>query len=341
MLKISIVIPCRNEVQYIQECIEHIYASENFNQWEVGVYIVDGMSDDGTREKIQSLLPAYKGLQLVDNEKQLTPFAFNLGIHAGGKVDFVQIIGARHMVSPNYLQLCIEKLESDASTWCVGGRIENEYINDEGRIIAHAMSTSFGMGLGNFRTLNESGYTDTVTSPMYPYWVFEKIGFFDEELIRNQDDDFNFRVSKAGGRIFFENRISLRYYVRGTFNGLWRQFFQYGYWKVYVNKKHKAVTTIRQMVPPAFVAYMLSLLPMALVLPSLLFDIYFLGCLAYVLLMGQNAWKLSNQHKESFFQYCQTFLILHFSYGLGYLKGIQEFLILGKKPSQKQKRLSR
>lgn len=338
---ISIVIPCRNEVQYIQECIEHIYASEHLDQWEVGVFVVDGMSDDGTRTKVQELLTKYPGLHLVDNKEQLTPFAFNLGIQAGGEVDYVQIIGARHMITPNYLRLCVERLETDSTTWCVGGQIENEFINEEGRIIAHAMSTSFGMGLGNFRTLKESCYTDTVTSPMYPYWVFEKIGFFDEELIRNQDDDFNFRVTQAGGKIYFEHRISLRYYVRGNYKGLWRQFFQYGYWKVYVNKKHKAVTTIRQMVPPMFVAYVISLLPAAFILPALVFDCYFLGFLAYFLLLVQNSWKLSQVNGESFGDYAKTFLILHFSYGLGYLKGIQEFLIFGKKPSVKQKRLSR
>lgn len=197
-MNISVVIPCRNEQKYIQECVEAIYASVLPEGIEMRVFVVDGMSNDGTRERVSTLITKFPSLKLVDNTKQLTPFAFNLGIYASGKVDFVQIVGARHVLSPDYLATCLEKLQQDASIWCVGGRIVNEYINETGRIISKAMSSSFGMGIGNFRTLNASGFTDTVTSPMYPYAVFEKIGFFDEELIRNQDDDFNFRVTQAG-----------------------------------------------------------------------------------------------------------------------------------------------
>ena len=196
-MKVTVAIPCRNEVNYIQECIEAIYACDLPIDTEIKVFVVDGMSDDGTRELIGELTAQYPSLELVDNVKQLTPFAFNLGIHAGGVVDYVQIVGARHILSKNYLQRSLEILNEKEDVWCVGGNIINEYANETGEFISKAMSTTFGMGLGNFRTLDKSGYTDTVTSPMYPYWVFEKIGFFDEELIRNQDDDFNFRVSYA------------------------------------------------------------------------------------------------------------------------------------------------
>ena len=191
-MKISIVIPCRNESSYIEECVHAIYECSLPENAEIEVYVVDGMSNDGTREKIHSLKAKYSTLNLVDNVKQLTPFAFNLGILAGDNVDFIQIVGARHILSKNYLILSLDLLNRDKDVWCVGGRIENEYTNEASRVISLAKSTSFGMGLGNFRTLNKSGFTDTVTSPMYPYWVFDKIGFFDEELIRNQDDDFNF-----------------------------------------------------------------------------------------------------------------------------------------------------
>ena len=175
MNKITIVIPCRNERLYIEECIEAIFKCLLPANFLINVFVVDGMSIDGTREIIEALTEKYDSLFLIDNEKKLTPFAFNLGIKAGGKVDFVQIVGARHILSENYLEKCIQKLTDDASTWCVGGKIVNEYINETGEIISKAMSTTFGMGLGNFRTLEKSGFTDTVTSPMYPYWVFEKI----------------------------------------------------------------------------------------------------------------------------------------------------------------------
>lgn len=338
-MDISIVIPCRNEVNYIEECIAAIYNCDVPESAKIHVFVVDGMSDDGTREIVAKLKRDHTSLTLVDNKKQLTPFAFNLGIYAGGKVDFVQIVGARHILSKNYLIRCINKLEADKETWCVGGRIINEFVNRQGRIISIAMGTSFGMGIGNFRTLERSGYTDTVTSPMYPYWVFEKIGFFDEELIRNQDDDFNYRITKEGGKIYYEHEITLKYYVRGTLNGLWRQFFQYGYWKVYVNKKHNVVTTIRQLVPPLFVLYLAGMSPALIIgkntalFGSLPLTIYLLLNVFFSVRFAQKS--------NDIIQMMLVYAAMHVSYGLGYWKGILDFLIQNKKPSEKQKRLSR
>jgi GT2 family glycosyltransferase len=304
----------------------------------LSVFVVDGMSDDGTREQVLNLEKQFSNLKLVNNEKKLTPFAFNLGIYQV-PADYIQIVGARHILSANYLQKSLDILQSNSEIWCVGGKLINEYLNETGEIISKAMSTTFGMGLGNFRTLEKSGFTDTVTSPMYPYWVFQKIGFFDEQLIRNQDDDFNFRVAKAGGKIWFESEISLKYYVRGNFQGLYRQFYQYGYWKVFVNQKHKALTTLRQLVPPAFV-FFLFVSPVLMLLGSFLLwtTVSLYGI--YVFLGVYFASKMSKRFDE-FFQIFKTFPILHFSYGLGYLSGMINFLILRQKPSDKQKRLSR
>jgi len=158
---ISVVIPCRNEAPYIEECIVAIYNSCISSDVHLTVFVADGMSNDGTRDIVMRLKNQYTSLYLLDNLKQLTPFAFNLGIHAQ-KFDFLQIVGARHIISTNYIQNCIDKLLKDSSTWCVGGKINNEYLNEEGRAIAGAMGKTFGMGLGNFRTLEKSGFTDTV-----------------------------------------------------------------------------------------------------------------------------------------------------------------------------------
>lgn len=342
-LNITIIIPCRNEKPYIKECVDAIFRCELPEDVQANVFVVDGMSDDGTRDVIYSLKQNYPTLDLVDNAFKLTPFAFNIGIYAGGKADFVQIVGARHILSKNYLINCLSILKENEKVWCVGGKIINEFVNEDGRIIAEAMSTTFGMGLGNFRTLEKSGFTDTVTSPMYPYWVFDKIGYFDEELIRNQDDDFNFRVIQAGGKIFFDSSINLKYYVRGNFQGLWRQFFQYGYWKVYVNKKHSAVTTLRQLVPPLFVLYTV-LFPLSVFIGKSFLIIAALPLFIYILLDFGVSFKVyykNKVNKLSFFKLLITFPILHLSYGFGYLKGIFDFLLMNKKPSDRQKRLSR
>ena len=337
-MKLSVIIPCRNEVNFIEECVHAIFSNDLSNSFEVSVIIVDGLSDDGTRDKIAVLQAIYSNLFLVDNVLQLTPFAFNLGIKFR-EADYYQIVGARQILTPDYLEKCISVFKSKPEVWCVGGLVNNVYVNKTGEIISKAMSTTFGMGLGNFRTFEESSYTDTVGTPMYPSWVFDKIGYFDEELIRNQDDDYNFRVTKAGGKIWFESSISLKYYVRGNYKSLYKQFFQYGYWKVYVNKKHGEVTTLRQLVPPLFVIYLFSL-PFSFLINQILGIIYSLGLLSYCLLAIVFTIKKSKGINE-FFGIFKTFPILHFSYGLGYLEGIIHFLILRKKPSNKQKSLSR
>lgn len=334
---LSVIIPCRNEVNYIEECIEAIYQNNLDSGIEINTIVVDGMSNDGTRALLEQLKLNYSNLHLVDNINQLTPYAFNLGIHFK-QADFYQIVGARQILSNNYLQDAINILKKDATIWCVGGTVENVYINYKSEMIAQAMSTSFGMGLGNFRTLSKSEFTDTVGTPMYPSKVFKEIGYFDEDLIRNQDDDFNFRVTQAGGKIWFESKISLKYYVRGNFEGLFRQFFQYGYWKVFVNKKHKAVTTFRQLIPPLFVLFticypFISLLPFFHFIGNIGFSIYFILGVLFAI-------KKSNSITDTVFIFI-TFPILHYSYGLGYLLGIFHFIFLNKKPSQKQTRLSR
>ncbi len=338
MKSLLVTIPCRNEVNFIEECVTAIYQSNFREAIDLYVTVVDGMSDDGTRDIIYSLMDKYPSLNLIDNVKQLTPYAFNLGI-LSRRCDYYQIVGVRQILSSNYLSKSIEILSSDDSIWCVGGNVENVYLNDIGEIISKAMSTSFGMGLGNFRVLENSTFVDTVGTPMYPSWVFEKIGFFDEDLVRNQDDDFNFRVTKTGGKIWLETSITIKYYVRANFKGLYTQFYQYGYWKVFVNTKHKTVTTYRQLVPPLFVTYSCSLI-LFFQIPSPFNWIYFSGFLAYLSILIVVSVKLSIKFKE-FEKFLRTFIILHFSYGFGYLHGILNFLLLQRKPSKNQMKLSR
>lgn len=335
---VSVVVPCKNEVLFIEECIKAIFNSELSQGTILNVFVVDGMSTDGTRDKVKELIQEFPNLHLLENKKETTPFGFNIGVKAQN-FDYLQRVDARHIISANYIQTCIDHIEKDQSVWCAGGRLENSYINDTAKIIAEAMSTSFGMGIGNFRTLQKTGFTDTVTSPMYPKFVFEKIGYFDERLIRNQDDDFNFRVQKAGGKILFISEIFLKYYVRASLKNLRRQFYQYGYWKVFVNKKHKSITTLRQLVPVIFVAF-LFLLPFSLLVPSLFLFMFLpvtILYLLFVLLFGFKHIKKSKNVSTALLVYPT----MHITYGLGYFAGILDFILLNKKPSEKQKQLSR
>ena len=334
---LSVIIPCRNELINIEECIQAIYQNDLDINVQLNIIVVDGMSEDGTRSLLEQLKLKNSNLYIIDNIGQVTPLAFNLGIKFL-KSDFYQIVGARQILSSNYLQKAINVLIKNSSVSCVGGAVKNVFINYKSEMIGKAMSTIFGMGLGNFRTLSKSDFTDTVGTPMYPSYIFEEIGYFDEELIRNQDDDFNYRVIKSGGKIWFESDISLKYYVRGDFKGLFRQFFQYGYWKVFVNKKHKAVTTFRQLIPPLFVLLTIAF-PFWKVIPFVGI-IAVIGIPLYFILGILFATKKSKKIKDLLYIFI-SFPIIHYSYGLGYLLGIVNFLIMNNQPSENLSRLTR
>lgn len=335
---VSVVIPCRNEVKNIAGCVAAIYASKFDAKTDFEVIIVDGMSNDGTRELITTLQGSYTSLKLLDNVKQLTPFAFNIGVKAA-RGEYVQIIGARQEVSENYLQVAMNSLKADPEIWGVGGAMQNVYENQIGRYIAMAMDSPFGVGAGNFRVVKESTFLDTVGTPMYPAFVFDEVGYFDEALVRNQDDEFNYRITKRGKKLLLNADLLIRYYVRGSFPKLAKQYFQYGYWKVYVNKKVKAITTVRQVFP----AILILCIAIGLILSPIHWGIYILwamGVSIYLITAGVFAIVRAEKFNDVFAIFW-SFMILHFSYGTGYLKGILDFLILGKQPSNKSKELSR
>lgn len=325
---ISIIIPCRNEAKHITACVEAIFASALPEGCTLEVVVVDGESDDGTRDVIAGLQERFPQLRLLPNPQRITPVAFNLGIQATSG-DYVQIIGARQFVAPDYLARGIQRLQQQPEIWCVGGKVENSFADETSRIIARAMDTPFGVGGGNFRILTTSAFVDTVGTPMYPRFVFERIGLFDEALIRNQDDEFNFRITKAGGRIFLDVEMRVAYVVRGVIANLYRQYFQYGYWKVYVNRKHGTITTLRQLAPAAFLLFAL-LGWCSIFLSVYAFAVYAGVLVLYGLLALLYAVKKAEQPKQ-IPTYLRTFFALHAGYGLGYLQGIWQFLVLRRK----------
>jgi glycosyltransferase involved in cell wall biosynthesis len=324
---ISIVIPCRNEENYIANCLESILDC-NYPNELIEVKVVDGMSDDNTRDIIQKYSDKYEFINIIDNKKQKTPYAFNLGIKNNSS-DFVIFMGARFEISKNYIQYSIDKLQSDDKLGCIGGAIYNNYENNISETISKAMNSSFGIGVGNFRTnFNDEVYVDTVSCAVYRMNIFNEIGLFDERLTRNQDDDFNYRVKKAGYNILSSSKISYKYMVRASFPKLFKQYYQYGYWKVLVNKKHKTVTTIRQLVPFGFVSYIFLFLTSFGFLSDYVY-ITSIPLVLYILLISYFSFKLSDKLSETINLF-KSFFILHFSYGLGYLEGIFNFILLNR-----------
>lgn len=333
---VGIVIPCLNEERSIRSCIESVFNSDY--DGELHLVVCDGMSTDATRNIVSELASTYPTLKLLDNPQKHTPVGLNLGLKYLN-TDIKIILGAHATVDPNFIKNNIQTLNLQPAAGCTGGVINNIYENDTARIIGLAMSSPFGVGNARFRTGGENGWVDTVAFGAYRKEVFDQIGYFDESLVRNQDDEFNYRLTSNGFKIYFSNSIKSNYHVRASYRKLYRQYHQYGYWKVYVNKKVKAITSARQLFPAVFVG---SVIAGALLsfLHTYLFFAWIAGISLYLVAALFFASTKTKSPKE-ILQVLFSFIILHWSYGSGYLKGILTFLILGKDPSKTSKSITR
>jgi glycosyltransferase involved in cell wall biosynthesis len=334
---VAIIIPCRNEEKYIGRCITSIQEL-NYPQQKLYVYICDGMSDDGTRDVLKSYSKKESNIHLLENERKTTPFALNLGIKTS-PADINIILGAHSEVDKDFVLENVKAFKQGNQIGCTGGVIKNVYEDSMAELIGLAMSSVFGVGNAHFRTGTKSGYVDTVAFGAYKREVFDKIGYFDEELARNQDDEFNYRLLKNGFKIYLSPAIQSKYYVRGSIKKLYKQYFQYGFWKVYVNKKHKAITTIRQLIPFLFVVFLIlgSILS---TLSSKILISFISVLLIYLITAFFFGYKLSKRITTSL-KLMFLFFVLHISYGLGYLKGIVWFILFNKKPHLRHSNLSR
>jgi cellulose synthase/poly-beta-1,6-N-acetylglucosamine synthase-like glycosyltransferase len=292
------------------------------------IIVCDGMSDDGTAAILQTLQSEIPILKIIPNEKKITPIAMNKGIeNASG--DYILILGAHSTLDSNYISENARILDDQPGIWCSGGMLQNVFLDNRSKNISAAMSSPFGVGSAHFRTGAKSGEVDTVAFGLYRREVFSKIGLFDEQLVRNQDDELNFRIINAGGKIWLTLDTSVSYYVRASWKKLYQQYFQYGYWKVYVNRKHGTITTARQVVPLLFVLFLITAI-ISLLTGQHFRNFYSFIFIAYLVLAVASAIRYSSKPKD-ILEIMISFFILHFSYGTGYAKGILDFMILRKK----------
>lgn len=326
---VSIIIPCRNEEKYISRCLDSII-NLDFPKDLLEVIICDGQSDDRTIEIVNEYINKYFFIRLYTNEKKTAPYALNIGL-LNARGNYITRIDAHAEVHPDFLTKSLAEFNKNSNLGCVGGMLQNIYEDKTAKIISYAMSSGFGVGTAYFRTGKKDGYVDTVAFGTYKREVFDKVGFFDEKLVRNQDDEFNYRVTKANYKILLKRDIKANYYVRASFKNLFRQYYQYGYWKVYVNKKHSAITTLRQLVPLFFVLYLFSGFIALAFVPKLFIPVFLPVFLLYLFLATVSAGKMTTKVNEILLVIF-TYLILHISYGLGYLEGVINFLILRKLP---------
>ncbi len=259
---ISVIMPIRNEVAFIERSLGSVLGQRDVSPPQV--VVVDGHSDDGTPDRVRELaIENGSDVVVLDNQASIVPISMNLGL-AVANGDVIVRVDGHCVLAPDYLRSCLDSLRATGAE-CAGGPMETIGETPTSAAIAVAQSSRFGVGGVAFRTASEAMYVDTLAFGAYRREVFDRIGNFDEELIRNQDDELNLRLTRAGGRIWMDPSIHSSYFSRGTIVGLWRQYHGYGFYKVRVMRKHRTVPSPRHLVPAAFVAGVLGSAVLSLV----------------------------------------------------------------------------
>jgi len=335
---VTIIMPIRNEADFIERAIRSVLDND-YPAERMEILIVDGMSDDGTREIVTRLSKADNRIMMLDNPKRIAPVAMNIGLKPARGNLFIRIDG--HVEIPgDFIAKSIRCLHEHPEAWVAGGYINTVADSYTGQAIASAMRSPIGVGNSRFRLGDYEGWVDTLAFGIHHRWIIDKIGYFDEELVRNQDDEFNLRIILAGGKIWMSKAIQSTYFSRGSLFKLWKQYFQYGFWRIRTFQKHKRPASIRQLVPLLLV---LSLLLSGLagflwkplwILLAIEAALYMLGLVIGTLDVGyKSSWRYAPLSPV-------VFAILHFAYGLGSLWGVIRFSMLRgrglKKPEEMQ-----
>ena len=325
LFMISVICPIYNEERDIGKWIESIMR-QNYPKEDMEVLFVDGMSTDRTRAIIAGYLPRCPYVRVLDNPKRIVPPALNIGIRAA-KGEVIVRLDAHAIYPKNYFSVLVRKL-NELGADNVGGVCRTLPVRDTPvcRAIAMALSSSFGMGNSYFRIgATKEMCVDTVPFGCFRREVFDKIGLFDEELVRNQDDEFNGRIVKNGGKIYLIPSLVIDYYARDTVGKVRKMFYQYGLFKPLVNKKLGTPATLRQFFPLCFVAGLIVGGVLSLFFKAVAW-LYLCVIALYLLLAFVFALKETRKMREMLIL-VGVFFTIHVSYGWGYLRGIWKIVI--------------
>lgn len=362
-MTVSIIIPCRNEARVIEAVLQSV-ADQQPPPGGFEILVADGMSDDGTREILlrvgqKSLGPGAVAssppMRVIDNASRMAATGLNAAIRVASG-DIIIRMDAHTEYAPDYVRQCVAVLEQTKAD-NVGGPARTKANTYMAQAIAAAYHSPFSVGGARFHNVDYEGYVDTVTYGCWRREAFDRFGLFDEELARNQDDEHNLRIIRNGGKVWQSPKIKSWYRPRGSLSSLFKQYRQYGYWKVRVIQKHRLPAAWRHLVPGTFVLTLLGLL-LVLALCYLLSGILegahalmifhpvvlalaFLGrfsafslvltCSAYfvavlaasVVTACRAGWKLLPVLPSVFACY-------HLGYGSGFLRGVWDFIIWRK-----------
>ena len=329
MTFVSFVMPVRNEEAYIgaslQSLVNQTYPSAHYE-----IIVVDGRSSDRTCEIIDQIRSHHPHVLRLDNPAGIVPVAMNNGIRAARGDVIIRADG--HNIYPrNYAENCVKYLaltgaDNVGGPWITSAADETI----SARLVAAVLSSPFGVGNSQFRTSTVEGFVDTVPFGAFRREVFDKVGFYNEKLVRNQDNDLNSRIREGGGRIYLTPALTTHYHPVRNFTGLLKYAFRTCQWHIFTLRENKKSMGVRHFAPATFLLSLLLLVPISVVnnaarmlLISIL-GLYFLGGFYYALKsIRANRWIVALAHPFAT-------LLFHVAYGAGTLFGL---VYLFKEPS--------
>ena len=256
-IQVSVVMPVYNEEAYIDRCVQSLLL-QDYPLDDMEWIFVDGNSKDKTVEILNRYAELYPNLiRIYQNPHKIVPYAMNIGIEASKGIYIIRM-DAHSDYAPDYISKCVYYLQkTDAEN--VGGVAETKSHGFVGNAIAKMLSSKFGVGNSHFRTNGTSGYVDTVPFGAFKREVFRKYGGYDERLVRNQDNEMNYRIRKNGGKIYLSDDIHLSYYCRDSIRGIAQMAKKNGMWNVITMKLCPGSMGLRHFIPLAFLLSVLAL----------------------------------------------------------------------------------
>jgi len=323
--RVAIVLPIRNEERTIAACLQAI-VDQDYPQECIEVWVIDGLSTDRTRQIVAEFQARHPFVKLLDNPKRIIPAALNIGIRQAQNADVIVRVDGHTFLEPDYVRQCVRCLQHTGAG-NVGGLQRVKGVGYVGKAIALTVSSPLAAGDARYRHTEKEGFVDTVYLGAFPSQVFKSIGLYNEELLRNEDYELNYRLRQAGFHVFLSPSIRSWYLCRSSLPALWSQYFQNGYWKIQMLRRYPRSVRLRQVVAPVFVlSLMVSGVSGLIVRPFAGLLALIAGC--YTALIVVFAALTARHHGWRYLPILPlTLTTIHFGWGLGFLWGLIRLLV--------------
>jgi len=316
---VSVVVPMYNEELYIKECLLSL-VNQNYVKGEYEIIVIDGNSTDNSRKIVTSLMKKYSSIKVYNNPRRITPVSFNIGIEKS-RGEIIIFIGAHAICENDYISQCVGLL-SNRNASNVGGiqnAVGSDYVSNA---ISYAMTSPFGVGNAYYHFSKKETYVDSVWGGAFKKETLKKLDGFNENYIKMQDYELNYRLQKMGGKILLSPKIRCNYFVRKSLKDFWKQYFIYGMWKVKGIVDHPDLLAFRHLIPPTFVIFLIMSiialffnLKIGMVVPAL----YIIANLLFSV-------KISiKKGLKYIFILPLTFAVMNISWGVGFLCGLKKY----------------